>query len=86
MFKNRVISFEEKKYFESGLINGGIYILNLPNFKNIDFPNSFSFEKDFLEKFTSERQIFGFEFDNYFIDIGVPGDYKIAQKASNFKK
>jgi D-glycero-alpha-D-manno-heptose 1-phosphate guanylyltransferase len=82
---NKVVSFEEKRHFENGLINGGIYILNLLNFKKHSFFISFSFEKEYLEKYTSIDQINGFEFDNFFIDIGVPGDYKFAQEASNFK-
>ncbi len=84
--QNRIISFEEKKYFESGLINGGIYILNMKSFNSLIFNQSFSFEKDFLEKYVSDLQIFGFEFDDYFIDIGVPDDYKIAQEVSFFNK
>ena len=83
---NKVVSFEEKKYFISGLINGGIYILNLPKFKEHSFPKCFSFEKEYLERYTSIDQINGFEFNDFFIDIGVPEDYKIAQEASNFKK
>lgn len=86
LVNNKVVSFEEKRHFEAGLINGGIYILNLPKFKGHSFPKSFSFEKEYLERYTLIDQINGFEFDDFFIDIGVPEDYKIAQEASNFKK
>ncbi len=39
----------------------------------------FSFEKDYLEKLYTERKMFGFVQDGYFIDIGIPEDYNKAQ-------
>ena len=39
----------------------------------------FSFETDFLAKFTKELKPHAFTSDAYFIDIGIPEDYKIAQ-------
>lgn len=72
----KVLRFEEKQYRERSLINGGIYCLN----KSIlnDFPDSdiFSFESDYLEKNTGDKEIYGELFDSYFIDIGIPEDYK----------
>ena len=75
-----VKSFKEKKYYKKGLINGGVYALNVENFRNKKFPEHFSFEKDYLEKFVGTEKIFGIEQDKYFIDIGVPEDYKRAQE------
>lgn len=74
----QIKSFEEKQYQTSGLINGGVYVLNLKaeNFEN--YPDSFSFEKDFLEK--EMHRLNAVVFDEYFIDIGVPEDYEKAQK------
>ena len=40
---------------------------------------NFSIEKDFYEKRMNELNIFGYEYEGYFIDIGVPDDYKKAQ-------
>ncbi len=36
-------------------------------------------EKDVFEKLLNNFDFFGFPFSNYFIDIGVPEDYKRAQ-------
>ncbi len=75
-----VKSFTEKQFFKIGDINAGVYILNVEVFLDKGFPEKFSFEKDFLEKFYSERKIFGMIQDNYFIDIGIPPDYQRAQE------
>lgn len=77
--QQNIVSFEEKKFQESGLINGGIYLLDKQYFDSKMLPEKFSFEKDFLERFVDERKFFGFISDSYFIDIGVPEDYHQAQ-------
>ncbi|HET9055139.1 MAG TPA: sugar phosphate nucleotidyltransferase, partial [Cyclobacteriaceae bacterium] len=38
--------FTEKQYFSEGLINGGVYALNVAAFLNKKLPDKFSFEKD----------------------------------------
>lgn len=78
--ENLITSFEEKKPNTSGLINGGVYCMYRPSFLNIPFEKKFSFEKDYLEKYISERDMFGFVQDRYFIDIGIPTDYAKAQQ------
>ncbi|HEV8284120.1 MAG TPA: HAD-IIIA family hydrolase [Chitinophagaceae bacterium] len=75
-----VRSFKEKRFFKHGDINAGIYILNIESFLDKGFPERFSFEKDYLEKYYPEKKIFGVIHDNYFIDIGIPEDYKRAQE------
>lgn len=78
--KNNVVtSFKEKQFYDSGLINGGVYALNVEKFLSHNYPDKFSFEKDFLEKEYTHRNIFGITQDEYFIDIGIPEDYKKAQ-------
>ena len=72
--------FQEKKHYESGLINGGMYALHSVKFLEENLPEKFSFEKDYLEKFYSERRMFGVAQDEYFIDIGIPADYERAQE------
>jgi D-glycero-alpha-D-manno-heptose 1-phosphate guanylyltransferase len=79
-----VRSFKEKKYYKSGLINGGIYALNVEEFSKENLPEKFSFEKDYLEEnvnqSTNEKsKIYGIIQDKYFIDIGIPEDYQRAQ-------
>jgi D-glycero-alpha-D-manno-heptose 1-phosphate guanylyltransferase len=78
-----IISFEEKTYREDGMINGGIYVIDRQSFLDRQLPEKFSFEKDYLEKYTGEKKFYGYESDSYFIDIGVPDDY--AKAAVDFK-
>jgi len=74
--EGKIIAFQEKEYRDKTIINGGIYCLN----KSIlnDFPSDdvFSFESDYLEIDTANKSIYGKLFDEYFIDIGIPEDYK----------
>jgi D-glycero-alpha-D-manno-heptose 1-phosphate guanylyltransferase len=72
-------SFKEKQFYKTGLINGGIYALNTEKFSKEILAEKFSFEKDYLEKFYNERKMYGFVQDKYFIDIGIPEDYKRVQ-------
>ncbi len=72
-------SFKEKQFYESGLINGGVYILDAEKFLKEDMPEKFSFEKDYLEILYNKRRMYGVIQDEYFIDIGIPEDYERAQ-------
>jgi D-glycero-alpha-D-manno-heptose 1-phosphate guanylyltransferase len=78
--KGNVESFKEKKYYSAGLINGGVYALNINRFLSLPLPEIFSFEKDYLEKYFSSQNIKGMMQDEYFIDIGIPEDFEKAQK------
>ena len=71
--------FQEKKHYESGLINGGIYALRVEPFLENNFPEKFSFEKDYLEKYYQSVPMYGLAQDAYFIDIGIPADFEKAQ-------
>ncbi|HMG82438.1 MAG TPA: nucleotidyltransferase family protein [Ferruginibacter sp.] len=74
-----IASFKEKQFYEKGLINGGIYALQTQQFLQEAFPEKFSFEKDYLEKYLRQRKMYGNVQDAYFIDIGIPEDYQRAQ-------
>ncbi len=74
-----IIGFEEKKELEAGLINGGVYALNVAAFLNEELPQKFSFEKDYLEAYVTKRKMIGLLQDEYFIDIGIPSDFEKAQ-------
>ena len=71
--------FKEKQYFVSGLINGGVYVLNMERFISKELKNKFSFEKDYIEKFYYIDKMYGVISDSYFIDIGIPEDYSRAK-------
>jgi D-glycero-alpha-D-manno-heptose 1-phosphate guanylyltransferase len=75
----RITGFYEKSAALGGLINGGIYILDKTKLSAHRLPNKFSFEKDFLEIYYENQSFYGMLFDGYFIDIGVPEDYKKAK-------
>jgi D-glycero-alpha-D-manno-heptose 1-phosphate guanylyltransferase len=77
---NMITSFREKQFYESGLINGGVYALEVDHFIKKDWPEKFSFEKDYFEKFVTSGAIYGQVQDEYFIDIGIPSDYEKANK------
>lgn len=75
-----VTSFKEKQHYDKGNINGGVYVLDVPKLLDEEFPAKFSFEKDYLEKYFTQRRIYGISQNNYFIDIGIPADFQQAQK------
>lgn len=81
---NKIISFLEKEKRNNVLINGGIYLINKDFFLSLAPDEKFSVEKDFFEKYYKEYDFFGFPFDGYFIDIGIPEDYERANQ--EFKK
>jgi D-glycero-alpha-D-manno-heptose 1-phosphate guanylyltransferase len=78
----RVRSFREKQYYSAGLINGGVYALEKAALLREEWPKVFSFEKDYLEATRGER-LYGLVQDSYFIDIGIPEDYRRAQDELN---
>ncbi|MDD2293174.1 MAG: HAD-IIIA family hydrolase [Bacteroidales bacterium] len=75
---NQITYFAEKQYCDSGLINAGIYIINKTELSQ--FMDRFSLEKDYFENIVYSGYLSGFVSDGYFIDIGVPEDYAIAQQ------
>jgi len=78
---DRIVTFKEKTNLaQEGKINAGVYILNKEQYLQHTKPEiNFSIEKDFFEKHLSTLSIKGFEFNGYFIDIGIPEDYAKAQ-------
>jgi D-glycero-alpha-D-manno-heptose 1-phosphate guanylyltransferase len=77
---NTIQSFKEKQHYKEGLINGGLYALNVQHFLKENLPQKFSFEQGYLEEFYDKRKMLGSVQDQYFIDIGIPADYERAQK------
>jgi D-glycero-alpha-D-manno-heptose 1-phosphate guanylyltransferase len=73
-------NFREKQFYDKGLINGGVYALNIASLMKQALPEKFSFEKDFLEVQYANGTMYGIVEDGYFIDIGIPEDYERAQQ------
>lgn len=71
-------SFLEKKPYKSGMINGGVYAIHVPAFLALGLPEKCSFEKDFLERYSGSEKMMGLPDEGYFIDIGIPEDYRRA--------
>jgi len=77
---SKIIAFDEKRQIDEGLINAGVYIIDREFFLSLNLPEKFSMEKDYMEKFFSTHEFNAFEFEGYFIDIGIPEDYEKAQR------
>ena len=80
-----IASFKEKQFYETGLINGGVYALQTKKFLEEPLPEKFSFEKDYLEDYVGQRKMYGLVQDEYFIDIGIPEDYERAKNELRIK-
>lgn len=78
--KGCITAFEEKKYYDKGLINGGVYVINKQALATKQLPVKHSLEKDYFEAYVQEGNMYGFVSDGYFIDIGIPSDYETAQQ------
>lgn len=75
----RITSFTEKKPGTGkGLINGGIYVIRRDYLVSLSLPRSFSLEKDVFRNYVATDRYFGYTGAGYFIDIGVPSDYRRA--------
>ena len=70
-------AFHEKRPCEEGLINAGVYLLRRDTLNNM--PEKFSLESDYFEHVVGDGALYAVECSGGFIDIGVPGDYELAQ-------
>ena len=74
----RITNFREKDpSIGSGYINGGIYRMHRSLLDGYAVGTQFSFEKEVMQPL--REPIYAWPSDAYFIDIGVPEDYKRAQ-------
>lgn len=76
----RITGFREKKWQEKGLINAGVYLLHKPTFLENTNTGNFSMETEFLQSHLEKLPMYGYTENAYFIDIGVPADYRRAQE------
>lgn len=76
---NTIVKFNEKRFCKDCLINGGIYLTDKNFIESKQLPEIFSLEKDLIEKEAGTSVLKGIEFNEAFIDIGIPEDYNRAQ-------
>jgi len=84
---NELQSFVEKEgMLNAHLINGGIYIFNKKILDFIPKGKNISLEKDIFPKLIG-KGFYGFPFDSFFVDIGIPEDYeKVRANPKNLLK
>lgn len=70
-------AFHEKRPCEEGLINAGVYLVRRSSLDSM--PERFSLESDYFERVVGDGALRAVECGGGFIDIGVPGDYELAQ-------
>lgn len=77
--EGRILCFNEKQPCVKGDINGGVYVLSKKEAFFDGLPKKFSFENDVMQnKCGVNGCLFGEVHNGYFIDIGIPEDYKKA--------
>lgn len=60
-------------------INGGVYLFEKKLLDTIPVGEPVSLEKDVFPRLLLKKRLFGFMTDGYFLDIGVPDDFRRAQ-------
>ena len=74
----RVANFKKGTQPKRGLINGGIYWLRKSIVRYVNTLPC-SMEGDILPILASEGKLYGRQYDNYFVDIGIPADLERAR-------
>ncbi|MDH6592546.1 D-glycero-alpha-D-manno-heptose 1-phosphate guanylyltransferase [Variovorax sp. TBS-050B] len=76
----RLTGFAEKSAAGAGIINAGCYVFNAGQFDAFELDRPFSLERDVLADPDRCPPMRVFVCNGQFIDIGVPEDYRRAQK------
>ncbi len=70
---------EKERSGETGLINGGVYVLSRKILNIIPEERTCSIEREIFPILTQNGSILGYSDSGHFIDIGIPQDYERAQ-------
>jgi mannose-1-phosphate guanylyltransferase len=76
--ENRITHFVEKPELgkaPSNLVNAGIYVLEPEVLDYIPLGRRVSIEREIFPKLAEERNLYGFEYHGFWIDMGTPEDY-----------
>ncbi|MCW4015301.1 MAG: NDP-sugar synthase [Candidatus Bathyarchaeota archaeon] len=81
--ENMITQFVEKAPLgkaPSNLINAGVYVLDPKIFDYIPAGRPVSIEREVFPKLAKENKLFGYQFNEIWIDIGKPADYLRANR------
>ena len=81
--KNQILKFVEKPKQEQALgnlINAGVYVLNQSVLDLIANERQVSIEKEIFPVLAGNGELYGYNFDGLWVDIGKPEDYIIANR------
>lgn len=77
--EKKIMAFREKNSGAgAGSINGGIYMMEAEWLRNVAPAEKFSLEKEVFAAMAAQEFFMGIPFNQYFIDIGIPEDYRRA--------
>lgn len=74
--KFQITGFVEKGNSSGDLISAGFYLFEKSSFDWDSLPVKFSIEKEFFPNLVTQKRVFGFISDSYFVDIGTAEDYE----------
>jgi NDP-sugar pyrophosphorylase family protein len=80
--RGRIVLFVEKSASDAGTnqqINGGVYLFEKRLLRSIPPRRHVSLEKEVFPRLLLKKRLFGFVTDGFFLDIGVPDDFRRAQ-------
>ncbi|WP_456482179.1 sugar phosphate nucleotidyltransferase [Methanopyrus sp.] len=80
---NTILDFVEKPdpdEVPSNLINAGVYVLDREVLERIPEGRPVSIEREIFPKLAEEGLLYGFEFEGYWVDVGLPETYLEAHR------
>jgi mannose-1-phosphate guanylyltransferase len=80
---HRILRFVEKPppgEEPSNLINAGAYVLDPEVFRHIPENKPYSIEREVFPIFAAQNRLYGYKFDDIWLDMGKPADYLQANK------
>ncbi|MDO8509331.1 MAG: sugar phosphate nucleotidyltransferase [Nanoarchaeota archaeon] len=74
--EDKIMAFENNPASEKKLGNSGVYLFEPTIFNYIENDKNVSLEKEVFPKLAQEGNLYGYIYDGYFIDIGLPETYQ----------